>query len=89
MRIFATAMIVIVCATPAFAQFGFPTNSDGRRFLKTDEDVRQEQERESGYKAGLSKIPPPKATTDAWGNVRATIPSPPPAKQSKPQPGPK
>ena len=42
MRIFATAMIFIVCATPAFAQFGFPTNSDGRRFLKTDEDVRQE-----------------------------------------------
>ena len=86
MRIFTAAMIVIVCATPAFAQLGFPTNSDGKRFLKTDEDVRKEQERESGYKAGLSKIPAPKATTDAWGNVRGAAPAPPPAKQSKPQP---
>ena len=85
MRIVTTAMIVIVSATPAFAQLGFPTGTDGRRLLKTDEDVRQEQERENGYKAGLSKIPAPKATTDAWGNVRGA--ATPPAKQSKPQPG--
>jgi hypothetical protein len=86
MRIFTTAMIIIVSATPAFAQFGFPTGMDGGRLLKTDEDVRQQKERESGYKAGLSKIPTPKATTDAWGNVRGAATTP-PAKQSKPQPG--
>jgi hypothetical protein len=85
MRIFTTAMIIIVSATPAFAQFGFPTGTDGRRLLKTDEDVRQEKERDSAYKSGLSKIPAPKATTDAWGNVRGT--ATPQAKQSKPQPG--
>jgi len=85
MKIFTTAMIIIVSATPAFAQLGIPTGTDGRRLLKTDEDVRQEQERENGYKAGLSKIPAPKATTDAWGNVRSA--ATPPVKQSKPQPG--
>jgi hypothetical protein len=88
MRMLTTAMIIVVSATPAFAQFSFPTGIDGGKgLLKTDEDVRQEKERESGYKAGLSKIPAPKVTTDAWGNVRGAASPPPQAKPSKPQPG--
>ncbi len=55
MRIFATAMIIVVSATPAFSQIGFPTQTGGGRFLKTDEEVRQEKERESGYKSGLRR----------------------------------
>jgi hypothetical protein len=87
MRIVTAAIIIVVSAAPAFAQFSFPTGGYGERLLKTEEDVRQEKERENGYKAGLSKIPAPKAATDAWGNVRGAATTPPRAKPSKPQPG--
>jgi hypothetical protein len=67
------AATIIVMATPALAQISPNLMGDGIK-LKTDVEVKQEQERENGYKAGLSKIPDQKAKADPWGNVRASTP---------------
>ena len=42
--------------------------------LKTDVEVKEEQDRENGFKSGLSKIPDQKAKIDPWGNVRGSTP---------------
>jgi hypothetical protein len=73
MRILVAATIIVMVATPAFAQITPNLMGDGIK-LKTDEEVKQERERESSYKAGLSKIPDQKAKSDPWGNVRASTP---------------
>jgi hypothetical protein len=49
--------------------------------LKTDVEVKQEQERERAYKSGMSKIPDQKAKNDPWGAVRT-----PPATTSNQRP---
>lgn len=67
------ALVIVAMATPALAQVGGAPNlaADGVK-LKTDVDVKQEQEREAGYKSGLGKIPDAKAKQDPWGSVRGT-----------------
>jgi hypothetical protein len=70
------ALVIAAIATPAGAQMG-PNLSGGRTKLKTDVDVKQEREREAGYKAGLSKIPDAKGKPDPWGGVRTTTSTPP------------
>jgi hypothetical protein len=72
------ALVIAVLATPAFAQLnssGMGPNlmEDAFRGLKTDREIKQEQDREAGYKAGLSKIPDAKKTgkADPWGEVRS------------------
>jgi hypothetical protein len=58
--------------TPALAQVGgAPNLSADSVHLKTDVEVKQEQEREAGFKAGLGKIPDAKGKKDPWGNVRS------------------
>jgi hypothetical protein len=80
-----TLLLTAAAATPAAAQApgmgqsqpnGMNMNlwADGFH-LKTDQEVKQEQEKERAYKAGMSKIPDQKAKNDPWGNVRATPPS--------------
>jgi hypothetical protein len=71
MRSLVAMMIVVAVATPAGAQLS-PNIMQDMPKLKTDVEVKQEQERESGYKAGLSKIPDQKAKTDPWGTVRGS-----------------
>jgi hypothetical protein len=73
MRSLLAATIIVVAATPALAQITPNLMGDGMK-LKTDEEVKQERERETNYKAGLSKIPDQKAKADPWGNVRAATP---------------
>lgn len=62
----------LVMAAPALAQVGAAPNvmADPVK-LKTDVEVKQEQEREAGFKSGLSKIPDAKGKKDPWGNVRS------------------
>jgi hypothetical protein len=76
------ALMIIAMATPAFAQIGNgmgPNLAGEPRKLKTDVEIKQEQEREAGYKSGLSKIPDAKPTkNDPWGSVRSS-----PAGQSR------
>ncbi len=71
MRSLVALMIIAAMATPAGAQIS-PNMLGDAIHRKTDVEVRQEQERESGYKAGLGKIPDQKAKADPWGNVRGT-----------------
>jgi hypothetical protein len=77
------ALVIAAIATPAFAQTGTAPNlmSDGVK-LKTEEEVKAEQEREARYKSGLSKIPDSKNKQDPWGSVRSTsTPAQNPARQ--------
>jgi hypothetical protein len=66
----ATAMLAI----PAFAQVMPNVLGPERGKLKTDVEVKEEQDRENGFKSGLSKIPDQKAKIDPWGNVRGSTP---------------
>jgi hypothetical protein len=71
------ALLIAALATPAYAQLG-PNLGGGdiRINPKTDAEVRQEQEREFGYRSGVSKIPDAKAKSDPWAGVRGAAPAP-------------
>jgi len=69
------AIMIVAMATPVCAQTA-PNFAAAGVKLKTDVEVKQEQEREAGYKSGVSKIPDQKGKVDPWGNVRgATAPA--------------
>jgi hypothetical protein len=79
----ATLFVVAAVTTPAAAQVPGMGQSQSQSMmnlsgdgmhLKTDQEVKQEQDKERAYKAGMSKIPDQKAKNDPWGNVRATPP---------------
>jgi len=70
MRKTVLAIMIVAMATPVCAQIS-PNLAGGRSIKpKTDVEVKQEQEREAGYKAGVSKIPDAKGKVDPWGGVR-------------------
>jgi hypothetical protein len=69
------ALVIAAMATPAYAQFTPNLAGGGTAKLKTDVDVRQEREREAGYRSGVNKIPDVKAKTDPWGGVRNAAPT--------------
>jgi hypothetical protein len=82
-KLLTTTLLLAVVAAPAAAQMpgqgqgGSPSMNllnDGFR-LKTDEDVKQEQDKERAYKSGISKIPDQKAKNDPWGAVRTSPPT--------------
>jgi hypothetical protein len=80
------AFAIAALATPAFAQMSTgmgPNLAAGSSKLKTDVEIKQEKEREAGYKSGLSKIPDAKVgKQDPWGGVR-NAPAPSGATQSR------
>jgi hypothetical protein len=84
MRSLVALMIIAAMAAPASAQIS-PNMIGDAMHRKTDVEVRQEQERESGYKAGISKIPDAKAKADPWGTVRGA--EAPPSNQKQQRPG--
>jgi len=69
------ALVIAAMATPAYAQLS-PNLAAGSVKLKTDVEVRQEQERESGYRSGVGKIPDAKGKSDPWAGVRGAAPAP-------------
>ncbi len=69
MRKTVLAITIVAMATPVCPQVS-PNLAGGSVKPKTDVEVRQEQEREAGYKAGVSKIPDAKGKVDPWGGVR-------------------
>lgn len=75
MRHTVLALVIAAMATPAYAQFT-PNLAGGGAKVKTDADVRQERERETGYRSGVSKIPDGKAKSDPWSGVRNAAPGP-------------
>jgi hypothetical protein len=68
------AITIVAMATPVCAQIS-PNLAGGSVKLKTDVEVKQEQEREAGYKAGVSRIPDAKGKVDPWGGVRGAATS--------------
>ena len=75
MRNTVLALVVAAMATPVYAQTAPNFAADDVK-LKTDVDVKKEQDREAGYKSGISKIPDAKGKVDPWGGVRsATTPA--------------
>ncbi len=70
------AIVIAAMATPAYAQFTPNLAGEGRVNPKTDAEVRQEQQRESGYRSGVSKIPDAKGKSDPWAGVRGPAPAP-------------
>ena len=70
------ALVIAALATPAYAQFTPNLAGGGRVNPKTDAEVKQEQERESGYRSGVSKIPDGKGKSDPWASVRGAAPAP-------------
>lgn len=80
-RALVPALAIAALATPAAAQAPKLNLIQQGAHLKTDREVAQEKERETGYKSGLAKIPDTKAR-DPWGGVRDT-----PAAQRGARPG--
>ena len=70
------ALMIAALATPAYAQFTPNLAGGGRMNPKTDAEVRQEKEREAGYRSGVSKIPDGKSKSDPWAGVRDASPAP-------------
>jgi hypothetical protein len=75
-------VVLAAAAAPAAAQMPGQSQTgpamnlfDEGRHLKTDEEVKGEQERERAYKSGISKIPDQKVKVDPWGAVRTTPPT--------------
>ena len=75
MRNTALALVIVAMATPAYAQFS-PNLAGAASHPKTDVEVKQEQEREAGYRSGVSKIPDAKGKSDPWSGVRNAAPAP-------------
>jgi hypothetical protein len=89
MRSLVATMVIVAVGTPAYAQIspgGAPgSSSDGARpsltlgggiKSKTEDELKEEKERDSAYKAGAAKIPDQKAKSDPWGNLRTAAPKP-------------
>jgi hypothetical protein len=69
------ALVIAALATPAYAQFTPNLAGGGRVNPKTDAEVKQEQERESGYRSGVSRIPDARGKSDPWAGVRGGAPA--------------
>jgi hypothetical protein len=69
------ALVIAAMATPAYAQFSPNLAGEGVK-VKTDADVKQERDREAGYRSGVNKIPDGKGKSDPWAGVRGAAPAP-------------
>ncbi len=72
MKRLLTTLMIVTIGTPALAQGLSPNLFEESKHMRTDEDVKKEQDRERAYKSGMSKIPDQKAKPDPWGTVRST-----------------
>jgi hypothetical protein len=68
------ALVIAAMAMPAYAQFN-PLAGGTRVNPKTDAEVKQERDREAGYRSGVGKIPDGKGNSDPWAGVRSAAPS--------------
>jgi hypothetical protein len=68
------ALAIAAMATPAYAQFTPNLAGEGMH-PKTDVEIKQERERESGYRSGVNKIPDSKGKSDPWAGVRSAAPA--------------
>ena len=72
MKMLSAAAVVMLLATPAFAQMSTPSINMMPEFQsKTPEEKEQEAVRDKAYRDSLKKIPDAKVSSDPWGAVRA------------------
>lgn len=71
MRILSVAAVVMLLASPAFAQLP-QMNLLADKPSKTQDEKDAEAARDKAYQDTLKKIPDGKPPTDPWGNVRST-----------------
>ncbi len=70
MRVFRVAGLIMLLASPAFAQMP-PMNLLQDKPGKTQEEKDAEAVRDKAYQDSLKKIPDAKPPADPWGNVRS------------------
>ena len=71
MRVFRVAALIMLLASPAFAQMP-PLSLLQDKPDKTQEQKDAEAARDKAYQDSLKKIPDAKPPADPWGNVRNT-----------------
>jgi len=72
MRVFHVAGLIMLLASPAFAQIPQMNLLQDNRPPKTQEEKDAEAARDKAYQDSLKKIPDAKPAADPWGNVRST-----------------
>ncbi len=71
MRVFSVAAVIMLLASPAFAQVP-KLNLLQDKPSKTQDEKDAEAAQDKAYQDTLKKIPDAKAPADPWGNVRST-----------------
>jgi hypothetical protein len=71
MKVFRTAVVIALLASPAYAQMP-ALNLLQDKPGKTQDEKDAEAVRDKAYKDSLRKIPDAKAPADPWGTVRST-----------------
>lgn len=82
MRAFRLAAVIMLLASPAFAQVPNLNLLQDNKPAKSQEEKDAEAAREKAYQDSLKKIPDAKAPADPWGNVRSTDAPKAPAKSA-------
>jgi hypothetical protein len=73
--ILASAALILMLATPAYAQSKEEVPTPEQMMGgKTPDVIEKEREADKAYKESLKKIPDAKASTDPWGNTRTAEP---------------
>jgi hypothetical protein len=99
MRSLVATVVIVALGSPAYAQLspggGAPGSSSGGAKpsltlgggtkSKTEDELKEEKERDDAYKAGVAKIPDQKAKSDPWGNLRTAAPAKPTAQKPTPK----
>jgi hypothetical protein len=85
MKMLSAAALVMLLATPAYAQMSTPNINLMPEFQsKTPEEKEQDAIKDKAYRESLRKIPDAKASSDPWGTVRSSD-SPKAAAPAKPK----
>ena len=74
MKVFCMAAVIMLVASPAFAQSSTPSLNllMDNKPAKSQDEKDAEAARDKAYQDLLKKIPDAKASADPWGNVRST-----------------
>jgi hypothetical protein len=72
MRALRLATLIMLLASPAFAQIPALNLLQDNKPAKTQEEKDAETAREKAYQDSLKKIPDAKPAADPWGNVRSS-----------------
>ena len=74
MKVFCMVAVIVLLASPAFAQSTTPSLNllMDNKPAKSQEEKDAEAARDKAYQDSLKKIPDAKVPADPWGSVRST-----------------